>query len=273
MKLIPKHKFGNKIRKAETGLNTDELVYGPIEGPGITVFGSINNPNWSAALPTEFDYNPRAAAIAYQLPYVVDPTILNNVLSNNANILKSRKKYNEGDFWSGLAYSLMGDPSWFGENETSELVMGIIPDIIPGDNIAKIKDALKKVEVMKEAKLAKEAAKSAKKAKVNKLAAKERAEDKAYRINTKTKTSTKAGKAWANNDMRHVNSGQSRMQNNQIRLALEQMQDATYNTRYSKEYNRLQVKLAKASNPEVIKKINTEIRNLAKNFINEGLLH
>lgn len=141
----------------------------------------------------------------------------------------------------------MGSPSFGGNSEALIApITGTAP--MPGNRVT---------NVSKAAKLAAQAAK----------------EDKVLRVSKNVKTAAKYGKGFVQNDARAVNSGQSRVQNSQIRLAMEQMNDASYMPDYYRQYNRLQTKLAKASNPEVQTRIKKEIRDLAKKFIEEGYLH
>lgn len=108
---------------------------------------------------------------------------------------------------------------------------------------------------------------------VAKLASIVRKEDKAMKVGRAVKNSVKHGKGFNTGDARHVNSGQNRVKNNQVRLAYEQMQDASYNSQYAREYNALRVKEAKAKTPEQLKLIQKQMRDLAKRFIDEGWLH
>lgn len=93
------------------------------------------------------------------------------------------------------------------------------------------------------------------------------------RVGRGVKNQVKHGIGFNTGDARHINSGQSRVKNNQIRLAYEQMQDATYNAQYSRAYNALRVKEAKAKTPEQLKLVRQQMRDLAKQFIDNGLLH
>lgn len=147
---------------------------------------------------------------------------------------------------------LMSSPNFFGNSEKFiPPITGTAPDVTPGKIIKEIKTISKSAKLINQA----------------------RKEDKALGIGKKLKNIVKQGKGFDAGDARHVNSGQSRVQNEQIRLAIEQMANPSYNKNYAQELNRLQVKLAKSTNPEVQKRINGEIRDLAKRFINDGLLH
>lgn len=92
-------------------------------------------------------------------------------------------------------------------------------------------------------------------------------------VGRRVKDQVKHGKGFDSGDARHVNSGQSRVQNAQIRLAYEQMADPTYNAEYARKFGVLRLKRAKAVNPERIKEIEAQMRALAKQFIGEGWLH
>lgn len=98
-------------------------------------------------------------------------------------------------------------------------------------------------------------------------------EDKVLGIGRQVKNAVKQDKSFVTGDARHALSGQSRVKNNQIRLAIEQMGDPSYMPQFSRELSKLQTKLAKATNPEVITRIKGEIRDLAKRFIDSGYLH
>lgn len=146
----------------------------------------------------------------------------------------------------GAYHWWMSKPSLGGNSEeVLPPMIGMAPDVTPGKG------------VIKAARLASQAAK----------------EDRVLGIGRKVKNQVKHGRGFDSGDARAVNSGQSRVQNSQIRLALEQMRDANYNATYASKLNKLQAKLAKSSNPEVQARINTEIRDLAKQFIQEGWLH
>lgn len=152
--------------------------------------------------------------------------------------------------WQALkgAYHWWMSKSGLGGNPRIPLRTGMAPDVTPGK-------ALKAVS--KAAKLANQTAK----------------EDRAYNISRKVKTQYKQSKAFTTGDRRAVASGQNRVQNSQIRLALEQMKDPTYNASYARELNKLEVKMAKYSDPAKQAELKAQMRDLAKRFIEEGWLH
>lgn len=149
----------------------------------------------------------------------------------------------------GAYHWWMSKPKLGGNSEDVLVPMtGVAPDVTPGKILKGISKA---------AKLANQTAK----------------EDRAYNISRKVKTQYKQSKAFSTGDRRAVASGQNRVQNSQIRLALEQMKNPNYNASYARELNKLEVKMAKSSDPIRQAELKTQMRNLAKRFIEEGWLH
>lgn len=163
--------------------------------------------------------------------------------------------------WSwvkGAYHWLNSKPELFGE---SDVVTGM-----PPENIGGLGKALRAGKVAGNA-TTKNTSKAAK------LATQTAKEDKAMGVSKKVKTENKYGQGFNDADARHVNSGQSRVQNNRRRLAEQQIADPNYYPTYSRQYNKLQVKRAKASNPEDIARIDGEIKALIDDFIDRGLVH
>lgn len=95
----------------------------------------------------------------------------------------------------------------------------------------------------------------------------EKLEDKAMGITKKQYKSHKLSQSWADNDLRHYSSGQSRMQNSKRTLAIEQAKE---NPATSKQIHNILLRQAKSKVKGVsTKSINQELRDFIDNYINQ----
>lgn len=94
-------------------------------------------------------------------------------------------------------------------------------------------------------------------------------ENKVQGISRKGKvaTQTKQGQAWSTGDARHVNSGQSRVKNQQIERAIERIKNNYSSTQFYKDLEKIEKKLAKCTNEQRLKELRQERRQLALAFI------
>lgn len=106
--------------------------------------------------------------------------------------------------------------------------------------------------------------------KAAKLAAQARKEDKALRINKKTKDQTKSGLGFDTGDARHVNSGQSRVKNRQIEGVLRSIKANKYGNTAATQLEAIEKKIAKSTDSKVIKGWKQKRRQMAKDYIDKG---
>lgn len=109
--------------------------------------------------------------------------------------------------------------------------------------------------------------------KASRLAAQAAKEDKALGVSSKVKNMVKYGRGFDSGDARHINSGFTRVTRQQRALARQQIADRSYSGVYGSRWDKLQLKKAKASNPEVQKRLQSEENALLQEFIKNFGLH